>query len=86
LLKKKGLDPREPEFYEGKLWRKYDIEMFIQYLEEGREEVENARFYDKLRSKCVLLIFRGRRRVAIQRLSCRHARDMEEMGDQINEF
>ena len=25
--------------------------MFIEYLEEDRETVENARFYDKLRSK-----------------------------------
>jgi len=51
VLKRHGLNPKDPEHYEGKLWRKYDVPLLIEYLEEDREEVENARFFDKIKSK-----------------------------------
>lgn len=32
LFTKVGLKPREAEIYKPKLWRKYDVDLFIQYL------------------------------------------------------
>jgi hypothetical protein len=29
VLKRAGSQPRSPEYYEGKTWTPYDIEMFI---------------------------------------------------------
>ena len=37
VLKRRGLEPRPKEMYENQLWQKYDIDMFLEYLEEGRE-------------------------------------------------
>lgn len=39
LLKKLGLTPRDKDLYIPHLWTKYDVELLIQYLAEGREEI-----------------------------------------------
>lgn len=50
-LKRRGLVPKDTEMYLPHLWQKYDIEMFLGYLEEDREEVEYPRFFDLIKSK-----------------------------------
>ena len=50
-LKRRGLKPRDKEMYEKNLWQKYDIDMFLEYLEEEREQVEYKRFFDLIKSK-----------------------------------
>lgn len=37
FLTRMGLRPRPKEFYENNLWQKYDVDLFMQYLAEGRE-------------------------------------------------
>lgn len=37
IIKKRGLRPRDKEIYENNLWQKFDLEMFLLYLEEERE-------------------------------------------------
>lgn len=49
LLFKVGLKPREAEVYIPHLWQKYDVNLFIQYLQEGREEIEYQRLFDLIR-------------------------------------
>lgn len=39
-LKRRGLQPRDKETYMDHLWQKYDVDLFIQYLNEDREQVE----------------------------------------------
>ena len=51
VLKKAGLEPKDMSFYEHHLWQKYDVGLFIEYLNEGREEVEYPRFFDLIKSK-----------------------------------
>ena len=49
LLRKQGLSPKGLDFYEGKTWRKYDLDLFFQCLEEDREYVDYDMFYEKIR-------------------------------------
>jgi hypothetical protein len=42
---------RDRDIYEKNLWQKYDIDMFLEYLEEEREQVEYKRFFDLIKSK-----------------------------------
>ncbi len=51
LLKRRGLSPKLKEEYEKGLWQKFDIEMFLEWLEEEREQIEYARLYDLIKSK-----------------------------------
>jgi ankyrin repeat protein len=51
LLKRRGLKVRDRDIYEKNLWQKYDIDMFLEYLEEEREQVEYKRFFDLIKSK-----------------------------------
>ena len=37
VLKRRGLQPRDKEMYENQLFQRYDLEMFIGYLNEDRE-------------------------------------------------
>ena len=65
VLKKRGLQPRDKEFYEKYVWQKYDIGLFIEYLNEGREEVEYPRFFDliKCNHREILIFYRVIRRM-----------------------
>ena len=51
LLHQVGLKPRDAQVYVNHLWQKYDVQMFIDYLEEGREEVDYKRFFDLIKCK-----------------------------------
>ena len=51
ILKMKGLESRDRSFYENHLWQKFDLDMFIMYLDEQRENVDYDRFFDNIRSK-----------------------------------
>ena len=55
LLHQVGLKPRDKEMYEKSLWRKYDVGLFIQYLEEGRDTVDNDRFFDLIICKNIYI-------------------------------
>jgi len=48
-LKKSGASPKAPEFYEGKTWTKYDVELFMEWLEEGRESIEYKVLFYKVK-------------------------------------
>lgn len=66
VLKRRGLQPKEKEVYADHVWQKYDLGMFIQYLNEDREEVEYQRFFDLI--KCMyftqlILLYRVTRRM-----------------------
>ena len=50
-LKRRGSAQKDMEMYLPHLWQKYDLEMFLGYLEEDREEVEYPRFFDLIKSK-----------------------------------
>ena len=54
ILKRYGLKCRDSEMYQPNLWQKYDVDLFIQYLNEDREEVDYNRFFDLI--KCKLFI------------------------------
>ena len=49
LLTRRGLQPREKSVYEGELWQKYDLELFLQYLAEDREHVDYQVFFDLIK-------------------------------------
>lgn len=51
VFKREGLIPRNIEQYDGHLWQKYDVGMFIEWLNEEREDVEYARLFDLIKSK-----------------------------------
>jgi ankyrin repeat protein len=51
ILKRYGLKTRDPEIYMPNLWQKYDIDLFISYLNEDREEVDYNRFFDLIKCK-----------------------------------
>lgn len=64
-LKRRGLLPKEDiDLYRPHLWQKYDVDMFLGFLQEDREEIEYPRLFDLIKSKfCFVLIFlQGRRR------------------------
>jgi len=48
-LKKQGATYREFEWYEGKTWTKYDIELLFEYLEEGKELIDYKTLFYKVR-------------------------------------
>ena len=49
ILGKAGLQRRERSDYEGKTWRKFDIEMFFESLDADVEDVPYKRFFDKIK-------------------------------------
>ena len=49
ILSKVGLQRREMSEYEGKTWRKYDMEMFFESLDADLEDVPYKRFFDKIK-------------------------------------
>lgn len=51
VLKRRGLQPKDKATYMEHLWQKYDVDMFLQYLEEDRTEVEHQRFFDLIKCK-----------------------------------
>ena len=85
LLQRRGLVHRGKEMYEKNLWQRFDIDMFLEYLAEDKEEVDYKRFFDLIKSNTILLksVNRGERRMAQQRLGCRCQRIMEELGTQV---
>jgi ankyrin repeat protein len=54
VLKKAGLEHKDKSLYEPHLWQKYDVGLFIEYLEEGREQVEYPRFFDLIKSMHII--------------------------------
>ena len=74
ILRRYGLKPRDVELYQPNLWQKYDVQLFIEYLNEDREEVDYNRFFDLIKSKflCLIVINRTRRRMEKQRFSSRY--------------
>jgi hypothetical protein len=51
-LKRRGLLPREDiDMYRPHLWQKYDVDMFLGFLQEDREEIEYPRLFDLIKSK-----------------------------------
>jgi hypothetical protein len=51
FLKGLGQVPQDKEFYEGKCNTKYDIDLFLEFLEEGRDPPHVSIFFEKIRSK-----------------------------------
>ena len=88
FLTKRGLQPKIAEAYMDHLWRKYDVELFINYLKEERQQVEYDRFFDliKCNIRACLPLIRAVGGVAQQRPRRRHAGDMEAILFQAAEF
>ena len=51
LLTKSGCIRRNVEEYEGKTWRKYDIQMMIDSLDADVEDVPYKNFFEKIRKE-----------------------------------
>lgn len=51
FAKKRGLQLRSKEIYETQLWRKYDLDLFLEYLEEQKLEVNDEIFFASIKSK-----------------------------------
>ena len=51
VLKKAGLERKDMSIYEPHLWQKYDVALFLEYLEEGREQIEYPSLFDKIKRK-----------------------------------
>jgi ankyrin repeat protein len=66
LLKRRGLKVRDRDIYEKNLWQKYDIDMFLEYLEEEREQVEYKRFFDLIKSKLYYLYISSNQNSSIE--------------------
>ena len=49
FLTKAGLQRRDISEYEGKTWRKYDIQMMFDSIDADLEDVVYKRFFDKIR-------------------------------------
>ncbi len=68
VLKRRGLVPKDQEFYTPHLWRKFDIAMFLENLEADHDSIDYKRLFDLIKRKislCLILLFyRTRRRVA----------------------
>ena len=81
-LKRRGLLPKEDiDIYRPHLWQKYDVDMFLGFLQEDREEIEYPRLFDLIKSKFNLAhSYRVERGVAEQRPSHRYERDVALLG------
>lgn len=68
VLKRRGLVPRDQEFYIPHLWRKYDLGMFLENLEADHDTIDYKRLFDLIKCKIslnvTLCVFRTTRRVA----------------------
>mmetsp|Transcript_6669 Transcript_6669/g.10718 ORF Transcript_6669/g.10718 Transcript_6669/m.10718 type:complete len:265 (+) Transcript_6669:98-892(+) len=51
LLCKHGIQRKTIEEYEGKTWRKYDIQMMFESIDADVEEVPYQRFFDRIRKE-----------------------------------
>jgi hypothetical protein len=49
LLTKQGLQRRDISYYEGKTWRKYDIQMMFDSIDADLQDVVYKRFFDKIK-------------------------------------
>lgn len=49
LMTKMGLKRRDISEYEGKTWRKYDIQLMFDSIDADLEDVVYKRFFDKIR-------------------------------------
>jgi hypothetical protein len=49
-LRKAGCATKAPDHYDGITWKPYDVEMFITFLDEKRENVDYRRFFDKIKA------------------------------------
>lgn len=49
ILTKRGLQRRPKEDYEGKTWRKYDIDLFFESIDADLEDVPYKQFFEKIR-------------------------------------
>lgn len=49
FLTKLGLQRRELTYYEGKTWRKYDIQMMFDSIDADLQDVVYKRFFDKIK-------------------------------------
>ena len=51
MTKLPGLVRRPIEDYEGKTWRKYDIQMMFDNIDADAEDVVYKRFFDKIKKE-----------------------------------
>jgi len=51
VLKRRGLVPRDQEFYTAHLWRKYDVGMFLENLEQNQDSIDYRRLFDLIKCK-----------------------------------
>lgn len=56
VLKRRGLVPRDQDFYVPHLWRKYDIAMFLENLEANHDSIDYKRLFDLIKSKLLSII------------------------------
>lgn len=49
FLSQAGMQRKDISEYEGKTWRKYDMELFFESIDAGVENVPYQRFYDKIK-------------------------------------
>ena len=49
MLTKQGLQRRDISYYEGKTWRKYDIQMMFDSIDADLQDVVYKRFFDKIK-------------------------------------
>ena len=56
VLKRRGLVPRDQEFYVPHLWRKYDVAMFLDNLEANHDTIDYKRLFDLIKCKSFLFI------------------------------
>jgi ankyrin repeat protein len=56
VLKRRGLVPRDQDFYVPHLWRKYDIAMFLENLEANHDTIDYKRLFDLIKSKLLSII------------------------------
>lgn len=60
VLKRRGLVPKDQEFYFPHLWRKFDVAMFLENLEADHDSIDYKRLFDLIKRKislCVILVF-----------------------------
>jgi len=56
VLKRRGLVPRDQEFYVPHLWRKYHNAMFLENLEANHDTIDYKRLFDLIKSKLNLFL------------------------------
>ena len=50
-MTKAGLQRRAKEDYEGKTWRKYDLDMMFEGIDADLEDIPYNQFFDKIRKE-----------------------------------